>query len=214
MQLRWQIAQFFEMYWWRRYLSGKDKSAYLDWKKAYWQALLDRLDLRIPAGAAVLDAGCGPAGIFTVLSDNRVDALDPLLDRYEQQLPHFHRSDYPSVRFFCEPLEQFVPEKPYPFVFCLNAINHVADLPLCFDRLFACTQSGGTLLVSIDTHNHGWLKRIFRLIPGDILHPHQYDLEEYQDMLRSRGFWIEQTVLLKKEWIFSYYLISATREGV
>ncbi len=115
------------------------------------------------------------------------------------------------MRFFCKPLEQFVPEKPYAWVFCLNAINHVSDLQICFDRLFTCTQNGGTLLVSIDTHNHGWLKRIFRLLPGDILHPHQYDLEEYKSMLRSSGFHIVQTTLLKKERIFSYYLIAATR---
>ncbi|MCC6280018.1 MAG: methyltransferase domain-containing protein [Saprospiraceae bacterium] len=211
MQLRWQIAQFFEMRWWRRYLSGKEKEAYLEWKKAYWKALLDRAGLHIPAGASILDAGCGPAGIFTIFLSEKVVALDPLLDVYEQQLPHFRKSDYPNVRFICLPLEQFTPENPFDFVFCLNAINHVADLPLCFDRLHACTQNGGTLLVSIDTHNYRWLKRIFRLIPGDILHPHQYDLSEYQAMLTSRGFRIDQTVLLKKEWIFSYYLINATR---
>ncbi len=209
MQLRWQIAQFFEMRWWRRYLSGKEKDAYLDWKKNYWQALLDRLGLSIPIGATVLDAGCGPAGIFTVLPANKVDALDPLLDQYEQHLPHFRKSDYPYVHFICTPLEQFKSEQPYEFVFCLNAINHVADLSLCLDRLHACTRPGGTLLLSIDTHNYGWLKRIFRLVPGDILHPHQYDLPEYQAMLLSRDFSIEQTVLLKKEWIFNYYLICA-----
>lgn len=209
MQLRWQIAQFFEMRWWRRYLSGKEKEAYLDWKKAYWKALLDRLGLHMHASASVLDAGCGPAGIFTVLASHKVDALDPLLDVYEQQLIHFRRSDYPDVHFICLPLEQFTPEKPYDYVFCLNAINHVADLRLCLDRLLACTRKGGNLLISIDTHNYRLLKRLFRLIPGDILHPHQYDLSEYQTMLTSRGFRIDQTVLLKKEWIFSYYLIHA-----
>ena len=111
MQLRWQIAQFFEMRWWRRYLSGKEKDAYLDWKKNYWRALLDRLDLSIPNGATVLDAGCGPAGIFTVLPTNKVDALDPLLDQYERHLPHFRKSDYPQVHFICAPLEQFEPEQ-------------------------------------------------------------------------------------------------------
>ena len=214
MQLRWQIAQFFEMHWWRRYLSEKEKDAYLNWKKAYWRNFLHRLGLVIPPGATVLDAGCGPAGIFTVLPANKVDALDPLLDQYEQHLPHFRKSDYPYARFICAPLEQFMPERPYAFVFCLNAINHVADLALCFDRLRACTQPGGTLLVSVDTHNHNWLKRIFRLVPGDILHPHQYDLEEYKSMLRSSGFQIVTTTLLKKERIFSYYLLNATRWNV
>lgn len=213
MQLRWQLAQFFEMHWWRRYLSGKDKNTYLNWKKAYWQAFIQRSGFHLPPDAKVLDAGCGPAGIFTILSSHQVDAVDPLLDRYEQQLPHFKRTDYPGIRFFSLPLEQFFPPEPYDVVFCLNAINHVADLPTCFDRLLACTSPGGVLLLSVDAHRHGWLRRVFGWIPGDILHPHQYDLAEYQAMLSERGFQIEETLLMKQEWIFSYYLIQATRPG-
>ena len=211
MSIRWRIAQFFEIHWWRRYLGEKDKVAYLAWKKAYWQQFLADSGIQLAPGAMVLDAGCGPAGIFTVLDPQQVDALDPLLDRYEASLPHFRRGDYPSVRFFNEPLEQFAPGRRYTAIFCLNAINHVADLGACFDRLVALTEPGGTLAVSIDAHNFGSLKRIFRLLPGDILHPHQYDLTEYQAMLTQRGCTLGRTVLVKKELIFNYYLLVATR---
>lgn len=209
--VRWRIAQFFELRWWQRYLAGKDRQAYLEWKRTYWRRFLEMGDIQIPLGARVLDAGCGPAGIFTILETSVVHALDPLLDQYEAALPHFRRADYPNVQFFNQPLENFFPPENYDLVFCLNAINHVADLGAAFDRLVALTRPGGTLFVSVDAHNFRLLKPIFRLVPGDILHPHQYDLPEYEAMLTQRGLRLERTVLVKKELIFNYFLLVATR---
>src|SRR6185436_8466654 len=56
---------------------------------------------------------------------------------------------------------------------------------------------------TIDAHNHGFFKRLFRLIPGDILHPHQFDEPEYAAMLTSRGFSITDTRVMEKEFFFS-----------
>ncbi len=209
MNWRWKIAQAAEIRWWQNYLKNKDPKEYLHWKRDYWNGLLQKAEVQLQAGERVLDAGCGPAGIFMVMEDQQVDALDPLLDRYESDLAHFDPKTYPHTRFHALPLEQFDTEKKYDKVFCLNAINHVADLPRCFDQLLAAVKPGGQLLVSIDAHNYAPLKSIFRLLPGDILHPHQYDLQEYEQMLLQRGCSIERTVLLKKELIFNYYLMVA-----
>jgi 2-polyprenyl-6-hydroxyphenyl methylase/3-demethylubiquinone-9 3-methyltransferase len=211
MNLRWRLAQFFEIRWWRRYLARRDKTRYLNWKRGYWRDFLQKSDLDIPAHATVLDAGCGPAGIFTALENQTVYALDPLLEHYEKSLPHFRRSDYPQVRFSNKPLEDYFPDKTFEFVFCLNALNHVADLPHCVNRLAALTAPGGTLAVSIDAHNFYWLKRLFRLVPADILHPHQFDIEEYRAMLTGRGFRVMKEVLIRKETIFNYYLLVAEK---
>ncbi|GAB4490864.1 MAG: hypothetical protein OHK0019_10330 [Saprospiraceae bacterium] len=211
MHFRWKIAQFFEVRWWQHYLSRHDKDAYLNWKRQYWLDFLQKNNLEIPPDATVLDAGCGPAGIFTVLENKTIDALDPLLDAYEKSLPHFRRSDYPQVRFFTTPLEFFLPDKKYDVVFCLNALNHVADLSLSLNCLATLTQPGGTLAVSVDAHNYVWLKKIFRLFPADILHPHQFEIKEYRAMLTARDFQIQKEVLLKKEGIFNYYLLVAKK---
>jgi 2-polyprenyl-6-hydroxyphenyl methylase/3-demethylubiquinone-9 3-methyltransferase len=207
MQLRWQIAQFFEIHWWQRYLRRQDKVAYLNWKKNYWQQFLAQADCAPRAGEQVLDAGCGPAGIFSILAAQRVDALDPLLDLYAAKLPHFSPADYPNVRFFCQTLESFFPENQYDTIFCLNAINHVADLGKCLDRLVALTCEGGTLAVSIDAHKYKIAKRVLRFLPGDILHPHQFDLEEYRAMFTTRGCALRREVLLKKGGLFDYWLL-------
>jgi len=212
MSLRWKVAQAAEIKWWERYLKHKPKEGYLAWKYDYWKRLLAKTEVIVKDGDRVLDAGCGPAGVFMVLEDQKVDAVDPLLDSYETKLNHFDKKDYPHTRFFAQPLEAFEAEHQYDQVFCLNAINHVADLDLCFDKLVDATKPGGDLIVSIDAHNYTGFKHIFRLLPGDILHPHQYDLKEYEDMLTKRGCSLSKSLLYKKEFFFNYYVLVVKKE--
>lgn len=207
MKLRWKIAQAAEIRWWQSYLNKKDKSEYLTWKKKYWEQFLKDCTLTIPKKSVCLDIGCGPAGIFTILQEQQVDAIDPLLDNYSEKLAHFTPMDYPNVTFQSLPLEKIKQDKIYDYIFCLNAINHVADLEQCFDNLFSLTKTGGTLVVSIDAHNHNIFKHIFRAIPGDILHPHQYDLEEYKTMVTTRNGAIIKTIHKDKAFFFDYYIL-------
>lgn len=213
MTFRWKIAQAAEIRWWQNYLKNKSVPEYAEWKSQYWTTLLDETGVKLPntEGVRILDAGCGPAGIFMIFKNQNVDALDPLLDNYEAKLPHFKKSLYPNVHFYAQPLESFNKIAEYDAVFCLNAINHVADLGKSFDVLVQSVKKGGHLVVSIDAHNYGFLKNIFQALPGDILHPHQYDLKEYSDMLTSRGCMLEKTILKKKEFIFNYYILVLKR---
>lgn len=208
-KLKWKIAQAAEIWWWNNYLKNKPKDTYLQQKKAYWHRFLNHAQLTISAKEKILDAGCGPAGIFSILPNNEVDALDPLLDQYEYQLPHFSKVDYPNVRFICVPLESFETENQYDFIFCLNAINHVRDIELALDKLISTLKPGGKLALSIDVHKSQIFKALFRLIPADALHPHQYNLKEYTAMLEKRRLTVTKTVILKTGWIFDYSLLIA-----
>jgi len=229
---RWQIAQWFELRWWRRYLSGKDKVQYYAWKKKYWNDILAQIADVLPYKelGSIADLGCGPAGIFIAFtpkppeggfntgpqtpkggfntnSQCRVTALDPLLDTYERTLPFFDKNDFPYTTFINQKLEDFQPSEKFDIAFCMNAINHVADINLAYDRLVNATKNNGYLVVSIDAHNHSFFKKLFRLIPGDILHPHQYDLEEYCDFMTARGCNILKKQLVKREFFFSHYVV-------
>ncbi|MBK8474268.1 MAG: methyltransferase domain-containing protein [Sphingobacteriales bacterium] len=209
-KLRWRIAQFAEQRWWKQYLQHKDKTQYLAWKRQYWTQLLQQLSppLCLPAQTPVLDAGCGPAGIFIALPQCQVHAIDPLLEQYQKNLPHFDPNDYPYVQFEAVSIEQWQPPTTeYQLIFCLNAINHVANLSLCIDKLCSALAPNGQLVMSIDAHNYTAFKQLFRALPGDILHPHQHDLGEYSAMLEQRGLQITQTLRLKSEWLFDHYLI-------
>ncbi len=202
--LRWRTAQFLELRWWQWYLRGQTPTHYLSSKKAYWWRLLDQLDVTIIAGAHVLDAGCGPAGVFTLLHERqRVTALDPLLPRYER-LSVFAANEYPGVQFVPEALEKTELTTPFDVIYCFNAINHVADWEKSLDTLTRLARPGTQLVISSDVHRHAWLLPLFRGLPGDALHPQQHLAPHYTEALTRRGWIVEREVELRREQIFSY----------
>ncbi|MDB5227522.1 MAG: Methyltransferase type 11 [Bacteroidota bacterium] len=209
---KWKLAQALEYKWWQNYLQKKDVSKYLDWKRNYWNNLLLSLSeyIEFPVGKNILDAGCGPAGIFMVLSGNTVDALDPLLDRYKS-LEHFIPEKYPRINFINASIEALDHEEKYDLIFCMNAINHVNDIELCYDNLVKALKSGGYLIISTDAHRHEFLKKIFQLIPGDVLHPVQLNIMEYNTFLSKRNMETIHDILYKREMIFDYHITIAKK---
>ncbi len=188
-------------------------SSYLKSKKSYWDSILVLINktLDLKPGQVVLDAGCGPAGIFISLADYKVIAFDPLLDTYHQTLPHFKKEMYPDVTFFTDTLESFKSPIMFDVIFCMNAINHVSQLDEAFLKLYNQAKQGSRIVVSIDAHNRQFFKHLFRMQPADILHPHQYDLPEYEAMLTTLGCTILQTELVKQEFLFNHYILVAKR---
>jgi 2-polyprenyl-6-hydroxyphenyl methylase/3-demethylubiquinone-9 3-methyltransferase len=209
--LRWRIAQAAELRWWKHYLRGRTPAEYLEQKRNYWINVLSAAGISPQPQQHILDAGCGPAGIFMALEQCRVDAVDPLLKQYEATLPHFQPADYPHVYFNNQTLETFVPENPYSLVFCMNAINHVANWRLALDRLVSAVAPGGILVLAVDVHRRPWLRYLFRLLPFDILHPHQHHTGDYQKELNQRGLSIKQMITLRPGFIFNYVLVVARR---
>lgn len=207
MSLRWKIAQKAELSWWKNYLKGKSPEEYLVWKKEYWIDFLKKIPFEPIDKQKALDAGCGPAGIFTVLNKQKVVAIDPLLTAYKEKLPHFDFEDYPWVNFLESSIEDYQHSEKFDVIFCINAINHVDNLNQSFDRLVENLKKGGKVVLSIDAHNHPLLKSIFQLIPGDILHPHQYDKKEYAAFLEKRGIKIIKEKCISKAFIFNYWVL-------
>lgn len=207
MNYRWKMAQAAEMKWWELYLKGKEPADYLDKKRQYWYQVLQELEFTFESGDTMLDAGCGPAGIFLVLENHEVDAVDPLVLQYQVKLLHFDEASYPWTNFYAQPLEQFQPPKRYDKVFCLNVINHVADLHACLDKLVHATKPGGDLLLTVDTHNYLFLKKVFQVLPGDVLHPHQFSLQDYLQKLEAFPCRVYKTQRLKAGFLFDYWAI-------
>lgn len=188
-----------------------DWDEYVEDKRRHWRKVLSQLGVQIVPGERALDAGCGPAGIFTILHEQKVDALDPLLEEYEKKLPGFQRDQFPYVHFQQLMLEQLEVKETYDLIFCMNAINHVADLNLALGRLVQALKPNGTLVLSVDAHRHSFFKFIFRLIPGDVLHPQQDDIADYQRYLLAQGLKIERIEVLKKGWVFDYVVFKAKK---
>lgn len=207
--LRWRLAQWFEIRWWMRYLAPRQPQAYLTWKRSYWHSVMSRLSQR-PFGR-LLDAGAGPAGIFTVLHGQEIDAIDPLMDQYETLLPHFSQSSYPQVKFFPIKIETWQTHKRYDFIFCMNALNHVEDINTSFQNLYEHLAPKGRLILTIDAHRSTLVKQVFRTIPGDLLHPHQLTLDDYLYFFYCRNMQVHAPTLLKPGTIFNHYLIEAQK---
>lgn len=207
MSRRWKIAQAAEIRWWKWYLARKDKTAYLDWKKHYWQTFWDKLPSHPEAAASVLDAGCGPAGINMILDKYQVTAIDPLLDQYQAQIDHFQPEAFPWVSYQKKQLEELEDTHVFDWIFCLNVINHVADLDQSMQKLWRSLRPGGTLVVSVDAHRYAWFKALLRILPTDILHPHQYDLQEYEEMLTPADGCLEASYLYQSEFWFNYHIL-------
>ncbi len=211
-KIKWKIAQSLEFKWWKRYLKNKQTDDYLSWKLSYWEDVLSSLNayIPIPISNVILDAGCGPAGIFMALSKNQVDAIDPLLYKYEE-LTHFNKSRYVWVDFQNYALEDLHVTEKYDLIFCMNAINHVENMDRCYDNLIRALKPNGYIIISTDAHNHSILKKIFQLLPGDLLHPQQYNLKEYHLFLTKRNCKIVTDILLKKGTVFNYYITLAKK---
>lgn len=212
MRLRWKIAQAAEIRWWQSYLRKQDPVEYLRWKETYWRDFLAKCAIEMPAANAnCLDAGCGPAGIFTILKTQVVDAIDPLLEQYEAKLTAFRQADYPWVHFHPYPIEQFESPGNYDVIFSLNAINHVSDWTASIKKLMEWTKAGGTLVLSTDVHRFSLLKPIFRALPGDILHPHQHSLAEYIAEIEKYRPKSIRKIRIKREAIFDYWAFVIVR---
>lgn len=212
MSFLWKVAQSLEIRWWQRYLKEKPVQEYLDWKKNYWRTFLERTRVSIPEGGYILDAGCGPAGIFIITDQYPTDAVDPLLDQYQQELKHFDKAWYPGIRFFSVPLEKFFSDRKYDRIFCLNAINHVADIHKSLDVLAGSLAPEGLLILSIDAHKYQIVKWLFRLGKGDALHPHQYSLRDYIAMSESKGLKVTESLLYDDGFIFQYYVLKIIKK--
>lgn len=212
--MKWNIAQWCEKQWWKLYLRNKPIEEYIAWKSNYWNQFLQKnTTFNTKKFNSILDAGCGPAGIFIAFSNiKNVVAIDPLINFYEKEISHFLPQMYPNVKFKNTTIENYKNDEKHDAVFCLNAINHVENIKLSLNAINNSMKSNATLYLSVDTHNYNTLKKIFQLLPGDVLHPHQYDLNTYIELLKNAQFEISKTVLIQKEFIFSYYLIEAIKK--
>lgn len=213
--LKWKLAQRLEYIWWQNYLRKKAKSPYLQWKTTYWNDLLSVVtkEFAIEPAQTILDAGCGPAGIFIALKDNPVDAIDPLLEQYKN-LEHFQPEEYTWTQFKAIPIELLDETEKYDIIFCINAINHVNDIMRCCKNLAGALKPNGKIVMSTDAHRFSWLKHIFQILPGDMLHPVQKDIEEYEQLLTQQNLVIQKRILYKTEPIFDYYILIADKSSV
>ncbi|TVR78555.1 MAG: methyltransferase domain-containing protein [Chitinophagaceae bacterium] len=212
---KWGIAQFFEQLWWRIYLKNKNPEAYILWKKKYWETFLKQIpEIAFPktANSRILDAGCGPAGIFLILQNQNFIAIDPLFNYYKEKFPAYNSYYKPEDSFINSKIESFSSTDKFDLIFCLNAINHVEDIDKALTRLAELSNEKATLVISTDVHNYTFFKKIFRFFSFDVLHPYQGDSNYYEEKLKKAGFSIQRDFVKKREFFFTYIVFVCRKD--
>jgi 2-polyprenyl-6-hydroxyphenyl methylase/3-demethylubiquinone-9 3-methyltransferase len=214
LSIRWRLAQFFELWWWKLYLIRKDENNYLRWKRNYWKKVFDLVgeDYAPKLNQRVIELGCGPAGCFIFFTQHSLTAIDPLIDEYEQNIPFFRKSNYPHTVFVSADIENLSLDKQFDVVLCFNVINHVSNIGQCLQNIKKLLSPKGILLLSVDAHRRKWLKNSFSVIPFDILHPQQFTLPEYLGLLKAQGLSCKKEITLHTGIIFSHYLLVLSSE--
>lgn len=215
-KFKWKIAQQLELKWWKKYTSKKDSNQYLNWKTNYWRTFMNNFpDGLFSENKRILEAGAGPAGFFILseeLTFHSYTAVDPLFNQYSKSLDIYDQKKWGSVKFEAIKYEDIKVKETYDVLLSFNAVNHFHQLEDSFAKFHKHLGDKGKLLISIDVHRFNLLKKIFQIIPGDALHPHQHSIDEYKSMIQHAGFKIIDIEILKRERIFDYYLIYAQKE--
>jgi 2-polyprenyl-6-hydroxyphenyl methylase/3-demethylubiquinone-9 3-methyltransferase len=206
MSLRYHLAQSLEQLWWRRYLGKQNPEKYIDWKRNYWIQFLEKLpsELIQADNQNLADLGCGPAGVFMVLQNQKITAVDPLLSKYETTT-FFDLKNYPWVNFKNAQIENLEPKEEFDGAFCLNAINHVQNLQVALQTIEKSLKPGGWLVLSSDVHKRKWSRKLLKNVSWiDPLHPQQDHAEDYENAFQDLKLNIQSSFRHGEKFLFEY----------
>lgn len=159
-----------------------------DWKKIYRHYLKDffEIDGCFP-DKVVVDVGCGPIGVISVIEAKKRVGMDPLMDEYKK----IYEME-PGVEYFKSKAEDIKLPKNYAdIVFYVNVLNHVQDPEKTLAEIARILKPFGTMY--FDVHEN----------PVSVGHPHLFREKQLVAMLR-RHFKIERVIRKDKTLSISY----------
>jgi cyclopropane fatty-acyl-phospholipid synthase-like methyltransferase len=143
---RWQLAQREEQKYWSE--QGWDGNDANEW----WQEQFE--DYKFLAKympESLLEVGCGPFAqntrrIISIYPINDLGFEDPLLADYiKRECAVMKIVD--EAHFCCKPIEEMQMLRRFDVIVCINVLDHVRDVELCFERMHAHLNHGGILII-------------------------------------------------------------------
>jgi len=159
-----------------------------EWKKLYREYLRTFLEISnsFPE-SVVVDVGCGPVGIITVLEAKEKIGIDPLIDEYKKRFDM-----EPDVRYINAKGEEIPLQDGYAdVVFCVNTLNHVQNPDKVLSEIARILKPKGRLY--FDVHDN--------LL--SIGHPHLFTMESMY-LLLSKHFKIDKSIRRNKIPVITY----------
>lgn len=147
----------------------RDDHVHKGWSESYRGAENERFDrisfdwqlrcLQLPAGAEVLDAGCGDARHSLRLARaglrvTAVDFSDFAVQDAREQIEHAGQADRVSVQQADITALEF-PDAQFDAVFCIGVLMHIPDMEAALTHMARVLRPGGFLVLS-ESSMHGF----------------------------------------------------------
>jgi SAM-dependent methyltransferase len=125
------------------------------WYRARRQILAEliRREARLPAGATILEVGCGSGHNLTMLTQfGAVEALE--LDDAARMIAERRL----GRRVMSAPLPELagVPDRRYDLIGAFDVIEHIGDDHAALESIASKLKSGGTLIMTVPAHQWMW----------------------------------------------------------
>jgi len=159
--------------------------------------LLDELTTRLPAGAKVLDAGCGAGIPITQMLSEKFEATG--VDFSEAQI-ELARNNVPKATFICQDMTQLnFPDNTFEGICSYYAIIHIPreEHQLLFANFHRMLKPNGLALLCLGAEN--LIDDIDDNYLGTRMYWSHYDAETYLRLLTESGFSILWSKLVVDE---------------
>ncbi|MDQ3007700.1 MAG: class I SAM-dependent methyltransferase [Chloroflexota bacterium] len=150
--------------------------------------LLDELIRRLPAGAKVLDAGCGAGLPISQMLSEKFEVIG--VDFSEAQI-ELARRNVPKATFICQDMTQLnFPDNTFDGICSYYAIIHIPreEHQLLFANFYRMLKPDGVALLCLGAENV--VDDIDENFLGTRMYWSHYDSETYLRMLTECGFYI------------------------
>lgn len=147
-QRSWEDSQMNEGHFWR--VQSKQANTEQQSRNSYYQSYLfpDFFDQADFTELTLIDVGSGPEGILHVLEAKRKIAVDPLMDLFGEIGYNVQANDVEAVALSAEDLWKL--SCSADIVFCLNALDHMRNLPTAAKQIIELIRPGGFLILCVD----------------------------------------------------------------
>ncbi|MDQ6996537.1 MAG: class I SAM-dependent methyltransferase [Mariprofundus sp.] len=144
---RWQASQKLSLQAW----DNKNLATEREQLERSMLPILQRYAKKYPESATILEIGCGPVCLASLLAQQCKTYLDPMADDFRRMFPGELPEDGEYLTSAAERIPK--PSGSYDLIICLNMISHTLNPELVMNEIERLLKPGGKLILSIRTHN-------------------------------------------------------------